>query len=294
MSDDRAGNVTRSKEPFVKFPLWLLKPGVSTPNEKAVILALASHGGEIFPSHQRLADEAGCSKSTLKRTLIELRKKGWLSWVERFHENTQISNVYSLHLGDLEWNPPCAGAAHPDVQELHTPQVTENPTQGHSDLPPRSHRPTEQDSINKIQLKRKQPGASAAEAASASPEKGKNYEPDLALVPKPLLSIQQEVADTWTQHLGGKRTEASFKRYLKELMKIHAHPQGGIEAIKKQLEKAELNAVVGRKKWASITYDKFLELGLASRGKPPVQEKRHNPGNVPLDPSKFMTPNIQK
>ena len=137
----------------------------------------------------------------------------------------------------------------------------------------------EQESINKNQLTR---GASAAKAASASPEKGKNYEPDLALVPKPLLSIQQEVADTWKQHLGGKRTEASFKRYLNELMKIHAHPQGGIQAIKKQFEKAELNAVVGRKKWASITYDKFLELGLANRGKPPVQEKRHNPGNVPL------------
>ena len=294
MSDDRAGHVTRSKEPFVKFPKWLTKAGVSTPNEKAVILALASHGEEIFPSHKVLADEAGVSKATLKRVLVELRKKGWLTWVERFNSNAQITNVYTLHLGDLEWNPPCAGAAHPGVQELHTPQVTESYPLAHSEPPPSSQRATEQDSVNKTQLIRKQPGASAAEAASASPEKGKNYEPDLALVPKPLLSIQQEVADTWTQHLGGKRTEASFKRYLKELMKIHAHPQGGIEAIKKQLERAELAAVVGRKKWASITYDKFLELGLASRGKPPVQEKRHNPGNVPLDPSKFMTPNIQK
>ena len=143
---DRSGEVEQRPEPFVKFPLWLIRRNASSVYEKAVLLALMSHGGSVFPSHRLLAEEAGCGLTKLKETLIELRKKGWITWEERFDTKGQISNIYKLHLGNLEWHPPSRDTATPLAATRRPPsRDTTTPQSPHGD---------EIDSLNKNQLTR--------------------------------------------------------------------------------------------------------------------------------------------
>ena len=159
---DRAGQVQQQQpEPFVKFPKWLL--GTSDPYEKAVLLALLSHGGSIFPSHRVLAEEAGCSITKLKTVLVEMRKKGWISWQERFDTKGQISNFYTLHLGNLEWAPPSRDTA--------TQVATTKRPGSHAAATPQARHGYEQDSINKTQLTRETPLTPQRGAAPASKSK---------------------------------------------------------------------------------------------------------------------------
>ena len=124
MTEDRAGEVQNGRDPFTTIPNWLLEPGVSTPNEKAVLLALKFHGDQSFPSHQTIADRAGCSRRTAIDTIKAMAAKGWLSWTERKSEKGQTSNLYELHLWRRppvqELHTPLCNSCTPPVQELHT------------------------------------------------------------------------------------------------------------------------------------------------------------------------------
>jgi len=257
MSQDRPGEVTRHQEPWVKFPKWLL--GVSTPNEKAVLMALSSHGGEIFPSHAVLAHEAGCSVATLKRVLVELKRKGWISWQERFRSNQQTTNVYQLHLGDLEWNPPSSNRA--------TRSLNVSDRVAQDELPGSSQRATERDLLNKNSLTRHTHTEPAAPAPPVSRENRRveqtDYQPDAKHVPQKLRSICTELIDCWQDSLLCPKDERSFKFFVSELEKIRTDPNGGIQAVKETLGEAT-GAEINGSPWRKITHTKWRSINRTS------------------------------
>lgn len=90
---------------------------------KLVLLALAdmaNDAGECWPSRGRLAEMCDLDVSVIKKHLRKLRRMGMIDTTERFSDNRQKSNIYSL-LVDT-WGahmPPGRGA-----QE--TPRITSN------------------------------------------------------------------------------------------------------------------------------------------------------------------------
>lgn len=277
---DRSGRVERQLEPFVKFPLWLIRRKASSVYEKAVLLALMSHGGSVFPSHRLLAEEAGCGLTKLKETLIELRKKGWITWEERFDTKGQISNIYKLHLGNLEWHSPSRDTTTPLAATRRPPsRDTTTPQSPHGD---------EIDSLNKNQLTRKTPlsppkGETATEARQARRAKANSYQPDPSLVPESLKPISDQLIHCWVNFLVGVKSEQAFKTYLGQVQKILDDPCGGLDVVKDQLEQAEIVHATATKKWQSITYRNWQQIGRSQRlasignGQPPQRRRQHLP-----------------
>lgn len=60
----------------------------------AALLAFAWQDDECFPGQERLAQELGCSLSTVKRHLAELRDAGLISWRQR---GLNRPNIYFIH-----------------------------------------------------------------------------------------------------------------------------------------------------------------------------------------------------
>lgn len=122
--------------------------GSLTVYEIGVYVALSwrvNAAGECFLRQSRLAEEAGMSTASAKRALKSMRDKGIVSWRPLWgDDNSVICNVYRLHM--TEQNPGSNGPT--PRSDRPTPQVTEIHPLGHTDLDPRSHRPTEREPIN--------------------------------------------------------------------------------------------------------------------------------------------------
>ena len=137
MSEDRPGRV-RGRQPHTSLPNWLC--GNSTAIEKAVLFALQYRGNQIFPSHQTIADDAGCSRRTVIECIKAMRLKGWLTWEERRGKTGKITNEYTL----LIWEP--------NVQQMHIQMCrscTDHVQELHTPCAGAAH---EQDLLNKTQL----------------------------------------------------------------------------------------------------------------------------------------------
>lgn len=95
-----------NRPPFFTLPIWLL--GLATPQELAVLAALQAHYPDIRPGVARVAEKAGVSESTARRTFISLEAKGWL---KRQHRTSPIHGAlptrYLLRIWDLP-QPPLA------------------------------------------------------------------------------------------------------------------------------------------------------------------------------------------
>ncbi|GAB3820201.1 helix-turn-helix domain-containing protein [Kribbella italica] len=88
-------------------------------NEIAVYVALSwrtdAEGGS-FPSHATIAEEAGCSVSTVQRALKRLQELGLVVWQSRSRENgAQTSNRYRLDLYGAGLRAPRSQGPTPSV-----------------------------------------------------------------------------------------------------------------------------------------------------------------------------------
>jgi hypothetical protein len=95
-------------EGYGVLPRWLR--GILTANEIAVYVAISSRHspqGSVFPSHKLIAEDAGMSPATAKRTLARLKEKELVSWSNRSRKDRgKTSNVYSFTTtSPLSWRP---------------------------------------------------------------------------------------------------------------------------------------------------------------------------------------------
>lgn len=97
-----------SDEGYGILPRWLR--GILTANEIAVYVAISSRHspqGSVFPSHKLIAEDAGMSPATAKRTLARLKEKELVSWSNRSRKDRgKTSNVYTFTTTcPLSWRP---------------------------------------------------------------------------------------------------------------------------------------------------------------------------------------------
>lgn len=124
---------------------------------KLVYLVLSGHAGGnqmAWPSHRRMAELIGLSVSTVKRQLHWLRDNGYLRWEARAAEDgTQTTNSYTLLVGSAP-SPAKEGGSHgtPGGSEGTGTRSQRATPPGHTDLPPRSHRPTNESHLNESHL----------------------------------------------------------------------------------------------------------------------------------------------
>ena len=103
--------------PFSIVPNWVIEHPDITYRELGVYLILAKYAdnstSDCFPSHQTIAELAGCSKDTVKRALNKLRNVGAIEWnhQNRNDDGGQSSNVYFLK----RVKPPSAYSATPSA-----------------------------------------------------------------------------------------------------------------------------------------------------------------------------------
>ena len=82
---------------------WAFKQPVS-PTEKLVLLFLADHANEktqqCWPSLGTIARESGLSTRSVIRSMNKLSELGLLERADRFSNNRQTSNIYTLKIGN--------------------------------------------------------------------------------------------------------------------------------------------------------------------------------------------------
>ena len=99
-------------------------------NPKYVLIALADWYNELescaWPSHAKLCEKTGLSRSTVKRAIGWLQEHKLVVPEQRFHNNRQVSNRYRLPIGTIHIQ---------GVQSDPPTQSTVNPVGGLCDLP---------------------------------------------------------------------------------------------------------------------------------------------------------------
>ena len=89
---------------------------------RAVLMVLADRAdenGNCYPGMAKIAKESGFCRSTVKTALRSLKNDGWISWVQRFNDDGDLtSNLYHLALGRAGDDPPRAGDGLGVGQEL--------------------------------------------------------------------------------------------------------------------------------------------------------------------------------
>jgi len=89
---------TFNKKDFTIVPSRQARIGMPA-NQQVVYMWLSEHSddnGQSFPSRKVLAYECGMSPSTLDRTINELVDKGFIVRGNRYKENRQVSNLYTV------------------------------------------------------------------------------------------------------------------------------------------------------------------------------------------------------
>ncbi len=77
---------------------WAIKQKLPT-KEKFVLLILANYTdneSQCWPSIERLCEDTGMSRPTIKRSLRKLVELGYLMKVRRYRDKMQTSNLYRL------------------------------------------------------------------------------------------------------------------------------------------------------------------------------------------------------
>tara|TARA_B100000287_G_scaffold123043_1_gene114988 strand:- start:6560 stop:7351 length:792 start_codon:yes stop_codon:yes gene_type:complete len=84
---------------FAMVPHWLLEMNLSSGAVHMYALLMYhanSETRECYPSHKRLGDLAGCSVTTVKKYLKELKVCGAIEWKGRAEQGWKTSNLYYL------------------------------------------------------------------------------------------------------------------------------------------------------------------------------------------------------
>ncbi len=86
--------------------VWADHTGELTGIEKAVLLRMADfaadNGTQIFPSTKRLADDTGFSDKSIRRAIVSLVKKKYISKTIRTNKAVHISNLYRINVNTLQ------------------------------------------------------------------------------------------------------------------------------------------------------------------------------------------------
>ena len=98
---------------------------------KLVLLALAdmaNDAGECWPSRGTLAEMCGLDVSVIKRHLRNLREMGLVTTRERFAENRQKSNIYTLpgEVWGAYMHPTPGAQVPPRITSIEPPQTKES------------------------------------------------------------------------------------------------------------------------------------------------------------------------
>lgn len=232
-----------SINPFTPLPNGLI--GKVEGYEWGVVFALRYYGLESYPSHKRIGEIAGISTRSVKRALESLREKGVVSWETRYGaDGQQTSNLYELHL-DGEW---------------HNPPGLIDPPPGPRGLPPRPISPTPQAPEAYYQDLEDQDLEDQEEREQIQKPQEKAHPYPL---PPELATLEVEIRTFWTKHKSpvSQKTSQAWKLQVTHLMKIFNDPEGGLDAVKHQLEKAAESSIIG-KRWQSIKYDNWKAYGL--------------------------------
>lgn len=98
---------------FSTVPTWLLRDERVSRYAVLVYVVLSSYAGmvSIYPSHETIAKQAGCSERKVRSALTELRDLGLVEWVQTKTRLGRGPNVYRLTSGRLE--VPAHGAGTP-------------------------------------------------------------------------------------------------------------------------------------------------------------------------------------
>lgn len=114
-------------EGFAAVPRWIMRTMDLTAHELAVLLVLAGRvnaSGLCWPSHETIADEAGCGEKTVRRALGSLRDKNLVTWRQQVRGDGGVAtNMYMLHLdAPIAASTPRSQVPGPSVRE--TDEVT--------------------------------------------------------------------------------------------------------------------------------------------------------------------------
>jgi len=112
-----------------KATFWAWDLPLDNSTQKLVLLKLADSAnddGVCWPSHTTIAAHTGLSRSTVLRTIKTLESMGLVSHENRFRNNEQTSNLYTLDLRcSTVTHPPCQSAT-PPVAQCHTESTNES------------------------------------------------------------------------------------------------------------------------------------------------------------------------
>ena len=118
---------------WAALPTYIWRDPTLTLADKAVLGVLSTYvnakSGQAWPSTQRIADDLGVSRSTVKRTLDVLEARGLLTVKARANERGQTSSVYRLTMTEEQAKTPGQTSA-PPGHPRPTPRVTHDPPPG--------------------------------------------------------------------------------------------------------------------------------------------------------------------
>jgi hypothetical protein len=87
---------------FIQAPNIVIRDGSLSVNAKVLYLLLLSYAwqdGECFPGHKRLADNMGVKRTTIWRSLSELKSRRLISWARLGQGKTNIYYIEALSDG---------------------------------------------------------------------------------------------------------------------------------------------------------------------------------------------------
>jgi biotin operon repressor len=118
---------------WAALPTHIWRDPTLTLADKAVLGVLSTYvnakSGQAWPSTQRIADDLGVSRSTVKRTLDVLEARGLLTVKARANERGQTSSVYRLTMTEEQAQTQGQISA-PPGHPRPTPRVTHDPPPG--------------------------------------------------------------------------------------------------------------------------------------------------------------------
>lgn len=87
---------------------WAVKQPLPT-NEKFLLIMLANYAsnedGDCFPAIETLMRDTALARSTVRKCLVNLQTKGYISAHERWSNGRQLSNSYQMAMGWWEGSP---------------------------------------------------------------------------------------------------------------------------------------------------------------------------------------------
>ena len=248
-----------SSYPFIGFPTWILKKQIEQPdwlsrNEMLVILVLQAFAdgmraeSKIQTNLEILSRMTSLSKRTIIETTQLLQDKELIEKQSKYVDGKRANNIYTLKIWNLEPPSNWREDGNTDVLSADSAPRSRGDLSADSALSPY----ISNNSINPP-ISPQRPSASGGNRRTvASPE----------AIPGELQSISELICLFFTHHKGGAKTKRAFEGLIQELLKIKQDKQGGLNAVKTQLNEAIAKSEMGERKWTSITYQNWQRFGM--------------------------------